>query len=487
MVKNVERVFQLVTRTSSAALKRVGKLVLLLPTLLSAQDYYRIETYNLPQGVNFEASGLAVMPNGKLAVGLRKGEVWVEGEKGFKLFASGLHEILGLAFHEGALYATQRAEVTKIRDTDGDGTADEYLTAAAGWGVSGAYHEYAYGPVFDAAGNLYTSLNCSMGKPMIKGDTLWRGWVVRTSPSGQMEPWCAGFRSPCGIGTNFEGDVFVSDQQGNWMPTTPIFHARKGAYFSHADSIPDAMRPDSPVKINAKQPDGITVAEAMKKVPGYCPPAVWLPYVKMGQSGTGIVCDRSGGKFGPFEKQLFMGEFVLSGVNRVFLEKVGGEYQGACFPFIDGLQCAALALTTLPDGSLVVGESNRGWNSKGNRPFGLQKIVWTKKKPLDVQKLELTETGFRFTFTLPVEKVCELTGQSYTYPFQSKYGGEELDAKPLQISATKLSDDGLTLDVTIANLREGYVHEFELPQLQAKDGTPLWHRMAYYTLNRLKR
>jgi hypothetical protein len=364
MVKNVERVFQLVTRTSSAALKRVGKLVLLLPTLLSAQDYYRIETYNLPQGVNFEASGLAVMPNGKLAVGLRKGEVWVEGEKGFKLFASGLHEILGLAFHEGALYATQRAEVTKIRDTDGDGTADEYLTAAAGWGVSGAYHEYAYGPVFDAAGNLYTSLNCSMGKPMIKGDTLWRGWVVRTSPSGQMEPWCAGFRSPCGIGTNFEGDVFVSDQQGNWMPTTPIFHARKGAYFSHADSIPDAMRPDSPVKINAKQPDGITVAEAMKKVPGYCPPAVWLPYVKMGQSGTGIVCDRSGGKFGPFEKQLFMGEFVLSGVNRVFLEKVGGEYQGACFPFIDGLQCAALALTTLPDGSLVVGESNRGWNSK---------------------------------------------------------------------------------------------------------------------------
>jgi hypothetical protein len=110
---------------------------------LLADDYYRIETYNLPTGVNFEASGLAVMPNGKLAVALRKGEVWVEGEKGFQLFASGLHEILGLAFHDGALYATQRAEVTKIRDTDGDGTADEYLTAAAGWGVSGAYQARA--------------------------------------------------------------------------------------------------------------------------------------------------------------------------------------------------------------------------------------------------------------------------------------------------------------------------------------------------------
>jgi hypothetical protein len=201
----------------------------LCPSLfaLEQSDYFRIETYDLPAGVNFEASGLAVTDKGRLAVGLRKGEVWIEGEKGFRLFASGLHEILGLAFHEGALYATQRAEVTKLRDTDGDGKADEYLTAASGWGVSGAYHEYAYGPVFDAEGNLYTSLNSSMGKPLVKGDTLWRGWVVRTTPQGKLEPWCAGFRSPCGIGTNFEGDVFISDQQGNWMPTTPVFHAKK--------------------------------------------------------------------------------------------------------------------------------------------------------------------------------------------------------------------------------------------------------------------
>ena len=38
-------------------------------------------------------------------------------------------------------------------DTDGDGSADEYLAAAKGWGVSGNYHEYAYGPAFDKDGN----------------------------------------------------------------------------------------------------------------------------------------------------------------------------------------------------------------------------------------------------------------------------------------------------------------------------------------------
>jgi len=462
--------------------------------------YYRTETYELPKGVNFEASGIAVLPDGKLAVGLRKGEVWIAqnpsdtAKPDFKLFASGLHEILGLAWHDGALYATQRSEVTKLRDTDADGKADEYLSASTGWGVSGAYHEYAYGPVFDKEGNIYTSLNSSMGKAWKgAGDEekhpLWRGWVVRMTKEGKLEPWCAGFRSPCGIGQNAEGDIFITDQQGNWMPTTPLMHARKGAYFSHAESIPDAMRPESPVKIAAKQPDGVTVAEAMKTVQGYTPPAVWLPYVKMGQSGTGITCDLSAGKFGPFEKQLFLGEFVLSGVNRVFLEKVDGEYQGACFPFIDGLQCAALALNFLQDGSLVIGQSNRGWNSKGNRPFGLQRVVWTKKTPLEVQKLELLKGGFRFTFTLPIDKASWGTGtlnaQSYTYPFHSKYGGDELDAKPLIIHSIQYSDDGRSMDVLCSNLRTGYVHEFELPQLKAKDGTPLWHRMAYYTLNRL--
>ncbi|MCE2695456.1 MAG: hypothetical protein LW645_14510, partial [Verrucomicrobiaceae bacterium] len=152
MVTIVERVFQLVARKSSDTLKRVGKLVLLLPASLFAQtpsDYYRIETYELPKGVNFEASGLAVLPDGKLAVALRKGEIWIaqnpsdSAKPDFKRFASGLHEILGLAWHDGALYATQRVEVTKLRDVNGDGVADEYLTAASGWGVSGNYHEYA--------------------------------------------------------------------------------------------------------------------------------------------------------------------------------------------------------------------------------------------------------------------------------------------------------------------------------------------------------
>ena len=479
-------------------MKSLLSLLALVGPLLAVEqsDYYNTHTYELPQGLSLEASGLAVLPDGKLAIGIRRGEVWIVADPtndkpAFKKFASGMHEVLGLAYHDGALYATQRSEVTRLRDTNNDGVADEYITAASGWGVSGNYHEYAYGPVFDNEGNMHNTLNASMGKGWEGAGEeaktpLWRGWSVMTDRNGKTRGFSAGFRSPCGIGLNDEGDIFVTDQQGNWMATNPLFHVRDGAFFGHADALKDIK--GSKVKDPGKLPDGITVAEAITKVPGYCPPAVWFPYVKMGQSPTGLHCDTTGGKFGPFAKQLFVGEFVMSGVNRVFLEKIGGEYQGACFPFVSGLQSASLSVNFLADGSLVVGQSNRGWNSMGNRPHGLQRIVWTGKTPLEVLKMELIDKGFRFTFTLPVDpsSLGDINASSYTYAYTAKYGGPEINTQQLTIGSAKLSADGLSLEVKCAPLRIGHVHEFELPELKAKDGTPLWHRMTYYTLNRLK-
>lgn len=464
---------------------------------------YRVVTYELPPGLDAEASGLAPLPDGRLAVGLRKGEVWIidhpcaepatAANLGFRQFASGLHELLGLTWRDGALYATQRAEVTRLRDTDGDGVADEYLTAASGWGVSGSYHEYAYGPAFDAAGNLYTTLNSSMG-PKWKGagaealQTKWRGWCMVTGPDGEAQPFAAGFRSPCGIGANAAGEIFATDQQGNWFGTNPVLHVRRGAFFGHADALASIKEPGVPVQNPGKLPEGITVAEAVKAVPGYTPPAVWLPYVKMGQSPTGLRFDETGGKFGPFGGQMFVGEFVYSGVNRVFLEKVGGEYQGACFPFLKELQCAVLAVQFLGDGSLILGQSNRGWNSFGNRPFGLQRVVWTGQVPFEILSMELVADGFRFRFTEPLAadaplEPSDFAGQSYTYLYHSKYGSPEVEAEALQFERVQVAPDRRSITVRCDRLRDGFVHEIYLPELRSQTGHPLAHRDAYYTLN----
>lgn len=468
-------------------------------------DSYTVTPYQIPEGIKLEASGMAVMPDGKLAVSVRKGEVWMldhpeadpaNGEAvGYHRFASGLHEPLGISYHDGALYTVQRTELTKLQDTDGDSVADVYETVAKGWGVSGNYHEYAYGPVRDREGNFWITLNSSMGTAVKMAghratDKPWRGWAMAVTPSGKLEPMAAGLRSPCGIGANAEGDVFCTDQQGNWWSTNPLVHLRKGVFFGHADSLPDTKRPESPVADPGTLPQEITVVEASKQIKGFALPAVWFPYVKAGQSPTGFACDLSGGKFGPFKNQLFVGEFVLSGVNRVFLEKVQGEYQGAVFKFIDGLQGAALSLAFLPDGSLLVGESNRGWNSQGTRSFGLERIRWNGKPLFEIEKMEAQPDGFLLTFTQPVDeatatKIANYPMTSYTYLYHQKYGGDEIDTKPVQVTQAIVEDKGGKVRLVCSGLREGYVHELHIDGLKSASGKSLEHAEAYYTLNQL--
>lgn len=108
-------------------------------------DYYQIVTLPIPKGITLEASALQLMPDGKLAVATRIGEIYmVEGAFAnppenvkFNLYASGLHEILGLTIRDGWLYCVQRCEVTRMKDTKGKGRADVFETIADPWGSTG--------------------------------------------------------------------------------------------------------------------------------------------------------------------------------------------------------------------------------------------------------------------------------------------------------------------------------------------------------------
>ncbi|MDD9866564.1 MAG: hypothetical protein OXS32_09460, partial [Verrucomicrobiales bacterium] len=169
------------------------------------KDYYKLTTVPFPKDLKLEVSGMAALPGDRMAIAIRKGEVWIAeklstGQPVYKRFASGLHEPLGLALQNGDLYTVQRSELTRLRDTDSDGSADEYLTHAKGWGVTGNYHEYAYGPAVDGVGNLWVALNCSIGKGP-NPNNQWRGWSLRVKPDGSWAPISGGFRSPSGIGT----------------------------------------------------------------------------------------------------------------------------------------------------------------------------------------------------------------------------------------------------------------------------------------------
>jgi hypothetical protein len=399
-----------------------------------------------------------------------------------------LHEPLGLSFHDGALFTTQRSEVTRLRDTDGDGVADEFMSAAKGWGVSGNYHEYAYGPKFDPAGNMWVTLNCSMGKGEYP-DRDWRGYSLRVAPSGEWQPVSGGMRSPCGIGINAAGDVFYSEQQGNWNCAGGIHHIRQGVFHGHADSFASCNLPGAPFAKPAQPVERVPIGEATRRMPIYKPASVWLPYRKMGMSCTDITLDDTGGKFGPFTGQFFVGEFTMSQVNRVFLEKVDGEYQGACFPFLEGFQSAPLRMEFGDDGSMFVGETNRGWNSLGTRSYGLQRVLWSGRTPFEIKTMEARPNGFRCTFTKPIKRESAQAQlfqiKSYTYEYHAEYGGPEIETRDLAVKVASISPDGLSVELQVEGLREYFIHELNVTGLASSDGESLVHPVAYYTLNHI--
>lgn len=463
-----------------------------------------------PDGLVLEVSGLTVLDDRRVAVAIRKGEVWImdgvydDPPKNvtYRRFASALHEPLGLLKHDGAFYTAQRSELTRLRDTDDDGRADEYLTVAKGWGVTGHYHEYAYGPKLDRDGNLWLTLNIGMGlkgaqlNRTIKDPALgyrqgrWRGWGMKVTPDGDLIPVCAGMRSPSGIGSNAAGDMFYTDQQGNWVATNSLHHMRNGAFFHHVESLASMNEPGSPIKGVSKVRSGLPYPEAMKRFSQLRPPAVWFPYKKAGQSATDILLDESNGKFGPFAGQLFVGEFTQAAMHRVFLEKVDGEYQGACFPFRSRFASAVLRMAQGTDGSMFVGLTNRGWSSLGTAAYGLQRLAWTGKVPFEIKEMRALPDGFELHFTKPVDAASALNNSScrmnsHTYLYHGTYGSDEIRRQSLNIQKATLSEDGLRLRLHVDGLRELFVHELVATGIRSIDGEPLLHPHAWYTLNRI--
>ena len=303
-------------------------------------DFYAIRTFTPPPGEVLEAGAIEALPDGKMAVGTRRGEIWLidnaysddPSKAKFSRFAHGLHEILGLAYKDGWLYVTQRPDVTRIKDTNGDGKADVFEVVTDGWEINGDYHEYAIGSHFDKNGELWITL-CLTGS--FTSDHKFRGWAVKVTADGKLVPVASGVRSPGGVGFNAAGDVFYTDNQGPWNGACGLKHITVGGFVGHPDSFRWYKEKEAQYlgPAPAVPKSGSRMMTEAKRIPQLVPTAVIFPYAKMGQSASGVECDLSGGKFGPFEKQLFVGDQTHSTVMRVFLEKVNGRYQGACSPF----------------------------------------------------------------------------------------------------------------------------------------------------------
>lgn len=489
------------------------------------EDYYRITKVPTPEGVLVEGGGVLSLPDGSIAVCTRRGDVWIIENptmangypSKFIKFASGLHEPLGLAYRNGALYTAQRGELTKLIDTDGDRIADVYETVYA-WPLSTHYHEYSFGPILTPDDAFFVTANVAFGsEEWWRGESRvpWRGWTMKIYEDGRMEPWATGMRSPAGYGL-IDGELFYTDNQGDWVGSGGLWHLPKGAFTAHPAGLKWSKHKESPIKLTEEEFYSKIDKRQVKKDGRYVKPenirdeknpdflykikesfselqlpAVILPHGILGISNSEVKVDETEGKFGPFSGQILIGDMGQSKIMRVVLEKIKGAYQGVAFDFRSGFQSGVMRMDFDKNGNLFVGETNRGWGSAGTTNSGLEYLTWTGRIPFEMKTVKAMPDGFEIEFTKPVDKnsaedLDSYKGKSYIYKYHAAYGSPQANMETVKIKGVKVSEDGYKVRIVTDDLRPFYVHEITLPGVKEKEsGNLTLHSTFYYTLNNI--
>lgn len=445
---------------------------------------------------SFEATGIAQAKEGTIVLATRASGIWRIRDDKWTLFAEGIFESLGVCIEDDKgdrIVITQKPELTRLIDTDGDGRADRFETLCDDFGFHGNYHEYTHGPVRGAGGNYHFNLNLAdasgveeaafrAGGKFMGSMGGYRGWSCVVTPEGEMSLFANGLRSPAGMGLAPDGRLWYSENQGEFVGSSKWVPLEKGKFYGHLSGLVDLPGVTPERKLN-----GAEWAAKLRKG------AVWLPHNKMANSPGNPVWDVTGGKFGGYQNQVFMGDQTLSQLFRTVTERVNGIDQGCAILFAEGLASGPMRPCFLADGSMMIGQTGRGWYATGGFADALQRIVWDGKTVSgDILRVNSSAKGFEIHFTKPLRKEAvakSVQVKSWFYTNTAEYGSPEHDVREDSIASAKLSDDGLTLSVALKDFGKGdfwldRVYEITLPETEdAFDEHPALERLlAYFTL-----
>ncbi|MFD0599398.1 family 16 glycoside hydrolase [Catellatospora coxensis] len=443
-----------------------------------------------PSGFQPKVTGMDWLPDNRLAIttwggdyGTTQplGEVYLLGnvtgatsaaQVTVKRIATGMQDPMGIKYVDGKLYVSERSRLVELNDTNGDEIIDTKRTVAT-WPFGGTYHEFAFGLLYkDGYFYLNLSVQITPGgrttRPQLAAN---RGTAIKVNKAtGQVEYTASGLRTPNGMGWGPEGGIFVTDNQGDWLSANKLVQLKPGRFFNHYND------PAGPFDSNA-----------------VTQPVLWLPHNEIANSpSTPIMLTQ-----GQFAGQMLFGDVTYGGIQRGYLEKVNGEYQGAVFRFTQGLEAGISRITLGPDGAIYAGgigdeRASSNWRQQGKLRYGLQKLTPTSSNAFDILAMRAVAGGFELEYTQPLSAatLSSLTSryqvQQWRYTPTSAYGGPKVDLETLGVTSAIPSADGRKVTLRINGLEAGRVVYVHSPRpFSSASGQSLWSTEAWYTLNAL--
>ncbi len=435
-------------------------------TLSTKSDAYVLDDIPLPVPNpwkrNVRLADIAFLNDQGDAAGVTfDGDVWlISGLKGdlenvtWKRFASGLHEPMSIVARENELFVFDRSGIWKLLDTNSDRECDRYEMFCNLFAQTAETREFPNSMKLGPDGSLYISKGGQAGTTFGKHN----GTVIKVAPDGKkFEVIGYGLRQPF-IGVHPKmGLVTASDQQGNYVPSTPIQIIEKNQFYGHVPTI-------APKEV---YPEPITE------------PLTWIPHPVNPSGATQVWLTDA--KMGPINDEMIHIGYNRPELFRVMMNTRFKRPQAAVMSFERDLDFGPLNAHVNPaDGQLYV-VGFQVWGTTAKKLSGLVRLRYTDKPRVLLKEVTPTDKGLLLRFNTKLDEKIATDPASYSaerwnYKRTFDYGSPhlKLDGSTgqewLTASSAYLSKDGMSVLVGFPDMKAG-VHQMRIGWgLKSADG-----------------
>lgn len=434
---------------------------------------------------NVRIADIGFFEDGRGAAVTFEGDVWLienidkdlKNVK-WKRFASGLHEPMSIEIIKNEMFVFGREGIVKLHDLNKDGNADFYENFSNVMSQSAESREWAADLVYGPDGSFYIAKGGSqsngpgVSKQVAKGfreGSKHQGSILKIAKDGRgYEVIATGLRGPY-LGMNPKtGFLTASDQQGNFVPSTPIYYVQKGDYF------------------------GVPASEHRTDNPPITPPLTWIPH-RIDRSSISEAWVTSD-KMGPLSWNLIHFSFARPGLFRVVVDSSAKVMQGG-ISFINANYPAPTSKgsTNPKDGQMYATGFNL-WGSQSTGISSLLRLRYTGKPSYLPNEFRATAKGVMLSFDSEIDpsSIADLNNfevKRWNYKRTEEYGSGhyKLDGtsgeETLSVAGAYISANRKNILLLVPDMKE--VEQMDVGyKLVAKDGKAI-NDHFYFTVNNL--